>query len=305
MKNIVKELNYNTRKLQSLGVVPFTLNKEALKGENVISWTTAPRFFKDAGMEGQQIINYVFDNVKKAGLDEMVMPDQPKGGEVCHEITYDEIAESYKTDIAKRQGTLWNVQKDYDAVFMTRETHFRVMEDYGRSVSLVFPAADCAIIRMYDKKKDVIGITHSDFIRTSQNVIGDMVKYMQKKYGSNLEDIEVYVGAFAKDGIIYDKYPPFAEGHSDVWDGYIDKLDDTHYRINYGDRIYDQLKEAKLLKKNIYFDSDNTIKDQEYFSNNRARLLNDREGRNLFGITFDGLPVYENAEQGKVGTRLK
>ena len=305
MKNVVKELKYDDELLESLGVVPFTLRKDSLNGEHVISWTTTPRYYPEHMRSGNQRVDYVFGNVKKVGLDEMVMPDQPKNAEKCHEITYEEIADAYKTDLAHKEGTLWNVPKNYDAVFMRRETHFQVEEDFGRSISLVYPAADCAIIRMYDKKNDVIGITHSDIAHTSNNIIGDMVNYMKEHFNSNVEDIVVMVGAFAEEGMIWDKYPPFAEEHADVWDGYIEKIDDTHYNINYGDRIYDQLIESGISKDNIYFDKDNTIKNDEFFSNNRTKLQGDREGRNLFGITFDSLPVYESQESHESNVILK
>ena len=160
---------------------------------------------------------------------------------------------------------------------MTRETHFRIAEDYGRSISLVYPAADCAIVRMYDKEKDVIGLTHSDIVHTSNNIIGDMVEYMKSHFNSNPE----------------------------IWNGYIEKIDDTHYNVQYGNRIYNQLVESGLLEDNIYFDSDNTIKDDSYFSNNRFKLLKERDGRNLFGITFDSLPVYERQDNDEINTRLK
>ena len=86
---------------------------------------------------------------------------------------------------------------------------------------------------------------------------------------------------------------------------YIEKIDDTHFNIKYGDKLYDQLIESGLSEDNIYFDPDNTVKDNNYFSNNRSKLLKEREGRNLFGITFDSLPIYENLKQEKVRTRLK
>ena len=303
MNRIVKELNYDEETLETLGVIPFTLKKDTLEGEYIISWNTSPKFFSEK--DPQKRIDYVFGNAKKVGLDELAMPDQPKGGEPCHEITYEEIAESYKTDTASREGTIWNIPKNYDSVFMTRETHFRIMEDYGRSVSLVYPAADCAIVRMYDKKKDVIGLTHSDIAHTTNNIVGDMVEFMKDRFGSNPEDIVVFVGAFAQDGMIWDKYPPFAEQNQEEWGDYIEKIDDTHFHVQYGDKLYDQLIAAGLSSESIYFDKDNTIKNDTYFSNNRSKLNNEREGRNLFGITFDSLPVFESGEKEGLSPRLK
>ena len=304
MKNIVKELDYNEELLEKYGVIPFTLNKKTLN-EEVISWNTTPRFFPEEMKSGVKRVNYLINNVEKVGLNDLVMPDQPKGGEKCHEITYEEIKEAYKSDIAHRDGSLWNVDKNYDAVFMRRETHFQVAEDFGRSLSLVYPAADCAIVRMYDKKNDVIGITHSDIVHTTTNIVGNMVKFMQEKYNSSLDDIVVMVGAFAKDGMIWDKYPPFAEENPEVCSDYIEKIDDNHYNVNYGDLLYKQLINSGLSKENIYFDHDNTITNDDYFSNNRAKLQNERDGRNLFGITFDSLPVFEKQEEDSINTILK
>ena len=305
MKRITKELNYNEEMLENLGVIPFTLKKDSLKDEYIISWTTSPRYYGEDMKDSRKRINYVFGNTKKVGLDEMVVPDQLADAETCHEITYDEIVDAYKSDLAHKEGTLWNAPKNYDSVFMTRETHFQVSEDFGRSISLVFPAADCAIVRLYDKKKDVIGITHSDIAHTTKNIVGSMVEYMKDHFKSDPKDIVVFVGAFAQDGMIWDKYPPFAENNPEVWKDYIEKIDDTHYDIKYGDKLYDQLIESGLSEDNIYFDKDNTVKDENYFSNNRFKLLNEREGRNLFGITFDSLPVYESIEEKVSNARLK
>ena len=305
MNRKANDLKYNKETLETLGVIPFTLRKDSLNDTDVISWTTTLRFYPEDMKDSVKRVNYVFNNVKKAGLDEMVMPDQPKDAETCHEITYEELLNFYKTDKAHTEGTIWNVDKNYDSVFMKRETHFRAMEDFGRSISLVYPAADCAIIRIYDKKKDVIGITHSDIAHTTKNIIGDMINFMKDKYNSNAEDIVIFVGAFGQDGMIWDKYPPFAEENPNIWSNYIEKIDDTHYDIKYGDKIYDQLIESGINPDNIYFDPDNTVKDNNYFSNNRFKLLNEKEGRNLFGITFDSLPVYESLENNKSNVRIK
>ena len=305
MSRITNDLNYNEEMLESLGVIPFTLRKDSLKDTYIITWTTSERFFDEGMKDLSKRINYVFGNVRQVGIDDMAMPDQHSATEVCHELTYDEIAGFYKEKEAYDLGTVWNLEKKYGSIFMTRETHFRIEEDFGRSLSFVYPAADCAIIRMYDKKKDVIGITHSDIKHTSTNIIGDMVNYMKEHFGSNPEDIVVFVGAFAKEGMIWDKYPPFAEERPDVWKDYIEKIDDTHYNILYGDKIYDQLIESGISEENLFFDPDNTVKDKKYFSNNRFKLLNEREGRNLYGITFDSLPIYESVESEKSNARLK
>lgn len=299
-----KDLNYDEEMLETLGVTPFTLRKDTLD-DNIHTWTTVKRFFPEEMRDQKQIMTYVFGNLEKVGLDEIIAPDQPKGGEVCHELTYEEILNDYKTPIAHEDGTQWLVPKNYDSIFLTRETHYQVMEDMGRNISLVFSAADCAIVRMYDKEKDVIGLTHSDLKHTSTNIVGSMVNYMEEHFGSKKENIMVFVGAFAHEGMIWDKVPPYLEEYPEVWTGYIEKIDESHYEILFGNKLYDQIVESGISKENIYFDPDNTIKNDKYFSNNRDKHTNSQQGRSMFGITFDGLPVYENVEKGKTKTRLK
>lgn len=192
---------------------------------------------------------------------------------------------------------------------MSKETHDRIKAEFGVSISLVYPAADCAVVRFYDKEKEIIGLTHSDADRTTHNIIGRMTSYMENSFGSNLSNVEVYVGAFAKDGWTYDRIPPFAVqkdesgrviGINDAWINYIEHKDGSYY-IQYGDIIYDQLREAGLHSDNIYFDPDNTLFNNNFFSN--AGSYHDksrRNGRNLFGITFDVEPLDKGEEQNPI-----
>ena len=306
MERKPNDLNYDEEMLESLGVTPFTLKKDSLTDEeDVHSWTTVKKHFPEEMQDHKKVMTYFLGNLQKVGLDEPIAPDQLKEGELCHELTYEEVLRDYKTSIAHEDGSQWLVIKDYHAVFLTRQTHFEVMQDMGRNLSLTFPAADCAIIRMYDKEKDVIGLTHSDLNHTSTNIIGSMVDYMKDHFGSDPKNIMVFVGAFAKEGMIWDKVPPCKENYPEAWEGYIKQIDDSHYEILYGNKIYDQLVESGLSKDNIYFDPDNTITNDSYYSHNRSIVNGVKEGRNMFGITFDGLPIYENVEQGKTRTRLK
>ena len=47
---------------------------------------------------------------------------------------------------------------------------------------------------------------------------------MQEHFGSDPSNIMVFVGAFAQEGMIWDKYPPFAEEKPEVWGEYIKKV---------------------------------------------------------------------------------
>ena len=311
MKNIVQKFDFNEEYMLNHDAVVFTLNKKTTNG-HIYSWNVAPRFFPEDMKDSPIRIKYLMENAKKVGLDDLVMADQQIGDkliEECHEISFDEFKEYYDSEVYKREGTVWNVDKFYNALFMTKETHDKVKSEIGRSVSLVFPAADCAVIRFYDPKKNVIGLTHSDAVHTTRGIIDKSVSYMVEHFGSNKEDIEVFVGVFAKDGWTYDKIPDFALNEdgslNDIWKGYIFE-ENGKYVINYGDKIYEQIKDTGVSMGKVYFDPNNTLFNDDFFSNSRSYnsrvngVATYREGRNMMGITFDVKEVVEKSEQEHV-----
>lgn len=313
MKVTVKNLEINDEYLMSHDAMPFTLNKRTT-GDHIYSWTTVPRFFPESMREPTILVKYLFSHTKQVGLDDMAMPDQPGKDELieeCHEITFDEFSSYYEGDSHAKYGTIWYADKMYDAIFQTRETHDRIKEKYGRSVSLVYPAADCAVVRFYDPKKQVVGLVHSDAVHTTGDIIGKCVAYMRDHFGCNVDDIEVYVGAFAQDGWTHDRLPNFAKKDdsdseiNDVWKDYI-VIEDGNYIIQYGDKIFDQLRSSGIRYENIYFDPDNTLFNDDYFSHSRSYhsrvdgVPTYREGRNLVGITFDYDRLFEGADENEV-----
>ena len=310
MNNKVKSLEVNGEFLNSHSAVPFTLNKKTT-GEYIYSWNIAPRFFPDDMKDAPIRIKYLMDNSHKVGLDDLAMPDQPTGDKLiedCHEITYEDFVEYFNSDVYKKQGTIWNVDKNYNSIFMKKDVHDRVLEEFGRGVSLVFPAADCAVVRFYDKNHNVIGLTHSDAAHTTGNIIGKSIAYMKERFNTSIDDLEVYISAFASDGWTYDSLPSFAsngEELNDEWKHYVVFRDDK-YLINYGDKIYDQLEEAGIDMNLVFFDPDNTLFNDDYFSNSRSYnsrvdgIPTYREGRNMMGITFDTDELVRNADENNV-----
>ena len=296
--------------------VVFTLNKYTTNKE-IISWNTGKKFFPEDMQDASIRIGYMLDNARLVGLDDLAMPDQPTNEkliEECHELTLEEILGFYQTETAQREGTLWNVDKNYSAIFMRKSTYDEVQNLTGRSVSLVFPCADCAVARFYDPEHDVIGITHSDAVHTTREIIPKSVKYMEEHFGTDPSKLEVFVGAFASEGWTYDKLPAFAldkdeygnpTGLNSVWQGYI-VPDGDRYQILYGEIIFDQIASTGVRVENISFSPDNTLFDDNYFSNSRSfntkvnGITTYREGRNMMGITFGKEKVLENKEAQNV-----
>ena len=319
-KDVREKIKYNEELIDRLikegSPVVFTLNKKSA-GKEIISWNTNKRFFPEDMQDASIRIGYLLDSAKEVGLDDLAMPDQPlddKLIEECHELTLEEILEYYSTERAAKEGSIWNVDKNYSAIFMTKETYDAVMTLTGRSVSLVFPCADCAVVRFYDKEHEVIGITHSDAVHTTRDIIPKCVEFMKTHFGSDPSQIQAFVGAFASEGWTYDKIPDFAKekdeygnlvGLNKTWQGYIVPQGDK-YVINYGELIYDQLTRAGISTENISFSPDNTLTNDDYFSNSRSYnsrvdgVATYREGRNMMGITFGKEKLLENSESSHV-----
>lgn len=315
MKNVIKNLKVNEEYFKTHSAVPFTLNKKtSYSKKEIYSWNTVASFFPKEMDTKETRLKYLMNNIKHVGLDDLAMPDQPKDDrliEDCHEITLDEYLSYYKQDKAKQENTIWNIEKNYTAIFMTKETNDQLRKQLGRSVSLVYPAADCAIVRYYDKKKNVIGLTHSDGWFTGENIVGKMTNYMKNHFHSNIEDIEVYVGAFAHSDWIYNGLPSFVgtkleDGtikYRGEWEAYIEKLDQDKIKINYGDLLYKQVIDSGISKNNLFFSKENTLFDKDYYSHSRSINTKEKEGRNLFGISFDVENIINHKE--KNGTILR
>lgn len=317
MDRDVKKIDINSDYLLTHCAVPFTLNKKTSKdkSKDIYSWNTASRFYPDEMKDGEIRLRYLRDNLESVGLDDVAMPDQPQGDKLvedCHEITFEEFCSYYDSDRVKKDETIWNIEKNYTSIFMTKETFDRIKEKYGRKVALVYPAADCAVVRYYDRKKEVVGLTHSNGYYTGLNEVGNMTKYMLSHFGSSLEDIEVFVGAHAREDWEYTGIPIFAvikdeEGniisYRGNWDEYIEALGDNRYLLHYGDMLFDQLVESGIDKDNIYFSPENTLFNKDYFSHARSVIEGEKEGRNLFGITFDPEDVVE--DKNNIGTILR
>ncbi|HZK32883.1 MAG TPA: peptidoglycan editing factor PgeF [Tissierellaceae bacterium] len=63
-----------------------------------------------------------------------------------------------------------------------------------RGIALCTYHADCAPIYFYDKNKKVIGLAHSGWKGSLNNISRSMILIMKGKYGSKVEDILVAIG---------------------------------------------------------------------------------------------------------------
>lgn len=65
-------------------------------------------------------------------------------------------------------------------------------------IALIIYTADCLPIIVYDTKKHAIGLVHAGWPGSLQNIVIHCIQDMQKKFHSNVLDIEVYFGPSCK-----------------------------------------------------------------------------------------------------------
>ena len=129
---------------------------------------------------------------------------------------------------------------------------------------LTVTVADCVPIYFFDPTNKAIGLAHSGWRGTLQNIAAKMIDTMRKEYGSHPADIRVCVG------------PHIQVDHFEVQDDvaqqfleypkYILKKDDKIF-IDLGAVIQQQLLDVGLSTQNIELDTTCTYCDQEnYFS---------------------------------------
>lgn len=310
------------RLVEEGNVLPFVFNRKTPGGD--YAWTTVPRMLDSSLDTPLKRLNYFHNKVRSLGLDEPIMADQPDPDiewALVHEITADEIDNQYSQERAKEEGSIWNIDKPYSAIFMTKDTHDRVLRDKNKDLCIVDPIADCVDIRLYNKENGIIGTVHSSAIFSTHDLILKSMDFAKNHFGISADNWIAVVGPYASSNwYYYDNIPRFATlveayfdenaGEKGKWktrqilrDGkpiilpewkdylYITEEDGRKViRIDYRKKTEDQIRESGLLAENVVYSADCTIDDESYYSNARRRITGEREGRNLMGIAFTHSP---------------
>lgn len=66
-----------------------------------------------------------------------------------------------------------------------------------KSCGLVVLTADCLPIVLYDCKKKVVGVVHSGWRGSVQSVVVCALQDMQSRYRTNMQDVQIFLGACA------------------------------------------------------------------------------------------------------------
>lgn len=116
---------------------------------------------------------------------------------------------------------------------------------------LVIKTADCIPILLYDKENRVLGLVHSGWLGTLNNITKETIEIMINKFNCNSQNIEAYIYPSIRKchfEVHYDVYSKFQEKISNI-DKYTNKKEDKYY-IDLQSIVKDNLKALNITNIN-------------------------------------------------------
>lgn len=170
---------------------------------------------------------------------------------------------------------LWYVEIPADILIISK--------DYPKIV-VGNQMADCPVLIVEDRKLGVTALSHCGAPYINRELPKHTVESLIKEYNSNVEDLYIYVGSFAKkENFIYDRYPKWATNEF-VWKDAIIKNNDN-YHIDMEQAIKNQFKEFNI--QNITFSKYDTMTDNIHYSHSASFNGNkEKFGQNFVGLYY-------------------
>lgn len=152
-----------------------------------------------------------------------------------------------------------------------------------KNILIAETVADCPVVIAYTNNVFCLGHCGAEYIdrKLPEQIIAYLLTI--EKDPSN---IKVYVGpSVKKENYIYDCYPKWAT-NKEVWQDAIIK-DHNFYHIDMAKAIYNELIGQGILKENISFSPIDTVTNNSYYSNIKAKAgFKNKNGRFLVGAYF-------------------
>jgi len=112
---------------------------------------------------------------------------------------------------------------------------------------LTIQTADCFPVFIFDPKIIAIGLVHSGWKGTSENIVGKTIKMMKEKFGSNSENILAAIGP----GVQQRNYQVDQTVAGKFNNNYLTADGSGHYKLDIQKAIIDQLIERGVLLNHI------------------------------------------------------
>lgn len=296
------------------GVIPFTFNRKTVGGK--LTWTTSKGQYsgKMGSVEYEPArINSFLKRVRKNGIHEPIMMDDTikKMREskiiVPHELSFEEVREWKTQSRFEQDGTTWLIEKPWTFIYLDRDTHDKIEYDLGLGYTQVYPAADCAVVRIYIPSLDAIVILHLSAENLEKGALDECIKYLTNVKKVQPSEMLVSVGAFASRGWVYkNNVPKFAtlkdENDNAIlgpdgipllneqWYGFVDISKDENGVLNahirYLENVINKLTRNGIPIENIDINTISTIYDEDYSSNSINKLNGNLPVSDLYGMAF-------------------
>lgn len=144
-------------------------------------------------------------------------------------------------------------------------------------VNLFFLTADCIPAVLYDPAKKVLAAVHLSWITTDLNLVQKTVVKMGEWFGTEAEDILVYMGpGIQKESY---KFEVLKQDENSPWGDFIEKEDDGLYHVDVLGYNKKQLIDVGVKESSIYTSGIDTFQSPKYFSHYRSARSTEEEAR--------------------------
>lgn len=144
---------------------------------------------------------------------------------------------------------------------------------------------DCVPMVIYDKKQNIVSLTHLGWQSTASNLHLKVIDYFVTQYHSNVNDLVVYLGpSIKKESYKVDKTKPIKQFNRPEWQEYIEEHND-YYLLDLVGYINSGIKQKGI--KNINIDKTDTYHSPLYFSHHKSWMENIKDGRFVYGVRIE------------------
>lgn len=143
--------------------------------------------------------------------------------------------------------------------------------------------ADCSPLYFYDREKKVVGLAHSGWRGSYENIMGEMIQSFVDNYSTDLKDLRVYIGPSIK-SCCY-------EVGQDLYEKFLDRYPNYSQAFRKTDRYYLDLENLNYELAREYLKEENITRSSSCTSCNNHlfysyRKENGTKGRMVTGISI-------------------
>lgn len=154
-----------------------------------------------------------------------------------------------------------------------------------KRIGLLLFTADCLPMAICDPINCAVALVHLGWKPTNLKLGQKAVKKMVELYGSNVENLKVFIGPYIHQ-VSYKFKSPVQE-KMDEWKPFLKKFSDGQIGIDLAGYNKQQLLDVGLLAKNIQISAINTAKDEDYPSHYRSERTGENERRFAAVVKMD------------------